>query len=104
MEDETWYRGRLKIWNEDRTVRFVTRRLPKALELERKLHEPATIIGYVFPLAADDSEQDEPMIVARWVRPLTPTIDSQSMGDVRDRAIGIPTDEEADAYYRAAPR
>jgi hypothetical protein len=94
-----WREGSLKLWNEDKTVRFLTRQLPKDMPTGNDLNEPAEVIGFVFSLAGDSGKSPEPVIVARRVRWLKPELDPQTFAGVKDRTIGIP-DAEYDAYYR----
>ncbi len=101
-EQETHgYEGRLKVWNDDRSVSFVIAKLPKGLPRGENLHEPGSIIGYLFRVRADaDSEKPaEPLVVARWVRWYRPALDADSLANVKDRTLHIQ-DEEYEPYFR----
>ena len=97
-----WHEGFLKVWNEDRSVRFIAAALPKGLPTGEKLHEPATVIGYLFPMQATDAGSEnspQPLIVARWVRWYRPALDVSDFAKVKDRTLKIP-DDEFESYYR----
>lgn len=96
-----WYEGRLKLFDLDKTVRFVTRLVPENLPIGKNLEIPVSVIGYIFPLESEDAENTlEPLIVARWVRWLKPEVDPRLLLNVKDVTIGIKNEEESNAYYR----
>lgn len=97
--EQVWHEGQLKLWNDDKSVRFVTQRLPQGMPHDESGRVPASVIGYVFSLSSEEGQPPTPLLVARWIRLMQPTLDLQTLAGVRDRRIGLP-EEEADAYYR----
>ncbi len=94
-----WHTGLLKVWNDDKTVKFITHLLPEDFPHGDDLHVPAEVIGYVFSATVEMGKPPAPLLVARGVHPLKPQLDSQTLADVKDRTIGI-SDREWEAYYR----
>ncbi len=96
-----WRTGSLKLWNENRSVRFIAASLPKGFPTGEKLHEPGSVIGFAFETEsnADGEKSPELLIVARWVRRCHPALDASYLAVVTDRTIGIES-WEYDAYFR----
>lgn len=96
-----WYSGELKLFNLDKTVRFVTRSLPEGFPTGNSAGVPVSVIGDFFALrSAEDENAVEPLIVARWVRWLKPALEEDLFAEVEDVTIGIQNEGEANAYYR----
>lgn len=100
QDAEVWFEGRLKIWKEEGSVRFVSRRLPEGVTAGKEREVPVSVIGYVFPLANAESQAPEPLIAAAAVRPFRPVPDASALPPDKGLTIGISGDDEWDAYYR----
>ncbi len=97
--EPAWHQGQLKLWNADQSVRFVTQRLPEGMPTGDKRHEPISVIGYLFSVSQGEGKPPEALVATRWVRWLKPTLDLETLANVKDRRIGL-SEDEADAYYR----